>query len=118
MSKKDLKPCPFCPDGGLPVPFERENHLGAVGRFVLCQKCYAEGPWVDPTDDEDTDYAKMCEHWNTRAPDLRAIDDILEGLSECIAQDLTEGNTHYLPGLQFAAGLVRSVRVRLTGNGA
>ncbi len=104
----ELKPCPFC--GGQAVrsktPFD-----GPEEHYIFCLGCSCQ------TQSRGS-FEMVLEAWNRRAPDLRAIDDILEGLSECIAQDLTEGNTHYLPGLQFAAGLVRSVRVRLTGNGA
>lgn len=72
---EELKPCPFCPDGG------KLFINGGVGcRWVECSSCGCEGPAYETE-------AEAIEAWNTRAErtckaeqDYDAMDD---GIPDC-----------------------------------
>lgn len=49
----ELKPCPFCPDGGKPV-----KHVGPIATTVWCDECGASIVYSYPE--------KAVEAWNSR----------------------------------------------------
>lgn len=64
----ELKPCPFCPDGG---DVRMLSYFGQVEytAYAHCRKCGAYGPRISESLPREEVKAEAVEAWNRRAND-------------------------------------------------